>query len=169
VADDLAGGRAGAKLEIAVDTFRYDASVFALGALGTTVFLFVNTLAGGLLALAAPIAAMLLKGRVAQEIKQEARQRAPEAVRRIAAALGPKLDEIVEGFSARLSEFVAEAGAALARGIAEVLTSALAERKRRVVATEGSAESQAIDDLLARLKSVEEEIVDVRQKVWEEG
>jgi small GTP-binding protein len=168
VADDLAGDRAGgAKLEIAVDTFRYDASVFALGALGTTVFLFVNTLAGGLLALAAPIAALLLKGRVAQEIKQEAKQRAPEAVRRIAAALAPKLDEIVEGFSARLSEFVAEAGNALSRGIAEVLGAALAERKSRVDQAEGSAEAQVVDDLLARLKTVEEEIVDVRQKVWE--
>jgi GTPase SAR1 family protein len=167
VADDLAGGRAGAKLEIAVDTFRYDASVFALGALGTTVFLFVNTLAGGLLALAAPIAAMLLKGRVAQEIKQEAKQRAPESVRRIAAALAPKLDEIVEGFSARLSEFVAEAGNALARGIAEVLAAALAERRTRADQAEGSAEGQVVDDLLSRLKTVEEEIVDVRQKVWE--
>ncbi len=141
--------------------------MFALGALGTTVFLFVNTLAGGLLALAAPIAAMLLKGRVAQEIKQEARQRAPEAVRSIAAALAPKLDEIVEGFSARLSEFVAEAGAALARGIAEVLGASLAERRRRADQTEGSTEGQAVEDLLGRLKGVEEEIVDVRQKVWE--
>jgi ribosome biogenesis GTPase A len=170
VADDLAGGRSGgARLEIAVDTFRYDASVFALGALGTTVFLFVHTLAGGLLALAAPIAALLLKGRVAQEIKQEARQRAPEAVRRIAAALAPKLDEIVEGFSARLSEFVAEAGAALARGIAEVLASALAERRRRADHTEGSIEGQAVEELLAQLKGVEEEIVEVRQRIWEEG
>jgi poly(3-hydroxybutyrate) depolymerase len=51
-----AGG--GARLDLRVDTFHYDASVFALGALGTTVFLFVNTLAGGVLALAAPIVAM---------------------------------------------------------------------------------------------------------------
>ena len=165
VAQELGGEKA--KLEIAVDTFKYDASVFALGALGTTVFLFVNTLAGGLLAMAAPVAALLLKGRVAQEIKQEARQRAPEAVRRIAATLAPKLDEIVEGFSARLSEFVAEAGAALARGIAEVLAAALAERKRRAQQAEGLVDGQAVDTLLTRLKTVQEEIVDVRQKVWE--
>jgi ribosome biogenesis GTPase A len=167
VARELGGEQA--KLEIAVDTFKYDASVFALGALGTTVFLFVNTLAGGLLAMAAPVAALLLKGRVAQEIKQEARQRAPEAVRRIAATLAPKLDEIVEGFSARLSEFVAEAGAALARGIAEVLAAALAERKRRTQQSEGLAEGQAVDGLITRLKSVQEEIVDVRQRIWEPG
>ena len=87
VAEELGGERA--KLSINVDTFKYDASVFALGALGTTVFLFVNTLAGGLLALAAPVAAMVLRGRVAAEIKAEAKQQAPEAVRRIGATLGP--------------------------------------------------------------------------------
>ncbi|MES1205818.1 MAG: dynamin family protein, partial [Pseudomonadota bacterium] len=41
------------RVDLAIDTFRYDASVFALGALGTTVFLFVNGLVGGALALAA--------------------------------------------------------------------------------------------------------------------
>ena len=163
VADELGGERA--KLSINVDTFKYDASVFALGALGTTVFLFVNTLAGGLLALAAPVAAMLLRGRVAQEIKQEAKQQAPEAVKRIGATLGPRLDELIDGFAARLSEFVAEAGAALARGIAEVLSGALAERQTRTgPAGEGDEED---DQLEARLRAVEERIVDIRQKVWE--
>jgi GTP-binding protein EngB required for normal cell division len=170
VADELGGERA--RLDINVDTFKYDASVFALGALGTTVFLFVNTLAGGLLALAAPVAAMLLKGRVAQEIKQEARQQAPDAVRRIGATLGPRLDELIDGFAARLSEFVAEAGAALARGIAEVLSGALAERRAREAGADGPPGAgdgdgaQAAAALEARLRAVEERIVDIRQRVW---
>jgi len=50
IADDLSSPEA--RLHISVDTFRYDASVFALGALGTTILLFVNTLAGGLMTLA---------------------------------------------------------------------------------------------------------------------
>jgi len=70
-----------ARLHISVDTFKYDASVFALGALGTTVFLFVNTLAGGLMTLAAPVLALIFRGKVAQEVKAEARQAAPEAVK----------------------------------------------------------------------------------------
>ena len=170
VADELGGEKA--RLEIEVDTFKYDASVFALGALGTTVFLFVNTLAGGLLALAAPVAALLLKGRVAAEIKQEARERAPEAVRRIAATLGPRLDELTDGFAARLSEFVAEAGAALDRGIAEVLAGALAERRAREsgVGQPSAGEANLADSarLQAQLRAVEERIVDIRQKVWQE-
>ncbi len=40
-------GPADTKVEIKVDTLRYDASIFALGALGTTVFLFVDGLVGG--------------------------------------------------------------------------------------------------------------------------
>jgi GTP-binding protein EngB required for normal cell division len=165
VAAELGGG--GPRLEIAVDTFRYDASVFALGALGTTIFLFVNTLAGGLLALSAPIAAMLLKGRVSQEIKAEGKRRGPEAVRKIAATLGPKLDELVDGFARRLGEFIAEAGAALARGIAEVLAGALAERKQRAASAESGAEDQSAAALLEHLKRVDEAIAEVRQKVWD--
>jgi small GTP-binding protein len=167
VAEDLDGGKT--RLAISVDTFKYDASVFALGALGTTVFLFVNTFAGGLLTLAAPIAAMVLRGRVAREIKQEAQKRAPETVRSIAAVLGPKLDEIVDGFADRLSAFVAESGAALSRGIAEVLASALAERKRRQAApdeTDADATSTALEE---RLSALEIAIDDLRQKVWEEA
>src|SRR6185503_2384450 len=117
------------KVNLVIDTFRYDASVFALGALGTTVFLFVNGLVGGALALAAPLLAMVLRGKVGREIKAEARERAPEAVDRVAALLAPKLDEAVDSFAGRLREFVAQAGAALARGIAEVLDRALAEKR----------------------------------------
>ena len=59
----------------------------ALGALGTTIFLFVNGLVGGLLTAAAPVLAFILRGRVGQEIKNEAKQQAPLAVDRVAALL----------------------------------------------------------------------------------
>ena len=117
------------KVEIKVDTLKYDASVFALGALGTTVFLFVNTLVGGVLALAAPVLAMVLRGRVATEVKAEAKEQGPLAIDRVAALVGPKLDEIIDGFGARLLEFVSQAGDALTRGIADVLDQALRERR----------------------------------------
>ena len=103
-------GPSDTKVEIKVDTLKYDASVFALGALGTTVFLFVNTLVGGVLALAAPMLAMVLQGRVAAEVKAEAKEQAPVAVDRVAALIGPKLDEIIDGFGARLLEFVVAGG-----------------------------------------------------------
>jgi ribosome biogenesis GTPase A len=163
IAEELSSPEA--RLHISVDTFKYDASVFALGALGTTVFLFVNTLAGGLMTLAAPVLALIFRGKVAQEVKAEARQAAPEAVNKAAAALAPKLDQIVDEFVQRLQEFIAEAGAALARGIAEVLERALAERRSHAESVAPSAE--AIDQSLLALKAIEERIAEIRQSVWE--
>ncbi len=164
VSEDLGVDR----LVLQVDTFRYDASVFALGALGTTVFFFVNTLAGGILALAAPIVAMLLKGKAAQEMKAEAQTRAPETVRKVAATVAPKLDEIVDAFAGRLREFVAEAGAALARGIAEVLDRALLERRTVRDGAAASAEGVAVDKAFAELKAIDERMAELRQAVWEQ-
>ena len=154
------------KVDITVDTLKYDASVFALGALGTTVFLFVNNLVGGLLTLSAPVLAFILRGRVAAEIKAEAREHAPKAVDRVAALIGPKLDELIDGFGARLLEFVAQAGDALGRGIAEVLDRALAERRAQSAATDAHPSAAAIDAGLAGLRAIDERMAEVRQRVW---
>ncbi|MEO5767433.1 MAG: dynamin family protein [Polyangia bacterium] len=155
------------KVDLAIDTFRYDASVFALGALGTTIFLFVNSLVGGVVALATPLLAMVFRGRVAREIKEEARERAPGAVDRVAAMLAPKLEGAIDDFAARLREFVAQAGDALARGIAEVLDRALAEKRAHSGATSASPEAAAIDASFSDMKAVDEQIADIRQTIWE--
>ena len=157
------------KVPIVVDTLRYDASVFALGALGTTVFLFVNTMVGGLLALSAPVLAFILKGRVATEIKTEARAQAPLAVDRVAALVGPKLDELVDGFGARLLEFVAQAGDALGRGIAEVLDRAHDERKARGADSDVRPDVAAVDVALKNVRALDERIADIRQRVWSDA
>ncbi len=73
--------------------------------------------------------AFVLRGKVAAEVKVEAKAQAPLAVDRVAALVGPKLDEIIDGFGARLLEFVAQAGDTLTRGISEVLDRALRERR----------------------------------------
>ncbi|HLK91730.1 MAG TPA: dynamin family protein [Polyangia bacterium] len=164
VATDL--GPADTKVEIKVDTLKYDASIFALGALGTTVFLFVDGLVGGVLTLAAPILAFVLRGKLAAEVKTEAKAQAPLAVDRVAALVGPKLDEIVDGFGSRLLEFVAQAGDTLARGIAEVLDRALEERRAGQAATTATSDAAGIDAALAQLKAIDERIAEIRQKVW---
>ncbi len=166
VAAELAVGES--RVAIGVDGFRYDASIFALGALGTTVFLFVNTLVGGLLTLAVPILAVILRARVAQEIKAEAKRQAPASVRRVAALLAPKLDEIIDGFAARLNDFVAEAGSALARGIAEVLARALDERLKHDATVAGTPVAASIDESERGLKAVDEQIADIRQALWQQ-
>lgn len=154
------------KVPIVVDTLKYDASVFALGALGTTVFLFVNSMVGGLLALSAPVLAFILKGRVGAEIKVEAREQAPGAIDRVAAIVGPKLDELVDGFGARLLEFVAQAGDALSRGIAEVLDRARDERRARGAESDARPDVEAVDAALKNVRAIDEHIAEIRQHVW---
>jgi GTPase Era involved in 16S rRNA processing len=168
VAQSVSGelGPSDTKVPLVVDTLKYDASVFALGALGTTVFLFVNSMVGGLLALSAPVLAFILRGRVAKEIKAEAREQAPVAVDRVAALVGPKLDELVDGFGARLLEFVAQAGDALAKGITEVLDRARDERKARGAQSDARPDVAAVDTALVGMKTIDERIADVRQRVW---
>jgi len=164
VVSDL--GPSQTKVDIKVDTLKYDASVFALGALGTTVFLFVNSFVGGALALAAPVLALVLRGKVATEVKAEAKEQGPLAVDRVAGLIGPKLDEIIDGFGARLLEFVSQAGDALTRGIADVLDQALRERKAADAKHATSADVQQIDTAISSLKSIEERIAEIRQRVW---
>jgi small GTP-binding protein len=159
-------GPADTKVEIKVDTLKYDASIFALGALGTTVFLFVDGLAGGVLTLAAPILAFVLRGKVAAEVKVEAKAQAPLAVDRVAALVGPKLDEIIDGFGARLLEFVAQAGDTLTRGISEVLDRALRDRRAADATVTAKADAAGIDGALSALRAIDERIAEIRQKVW---
>jgi small GTP-binding protein len=159
-------GQSDTKVPILIDTLKYDASVFALGALGTTVFLFVNGMVGGLLALATPVLAFILRGRVAAEIKAEAREQAPVAVDRVAALVGPKLDELIDGFGARLLEFVAQAGEALTRGIAEVLDRSLLERRAHGLASDAQPQAAALDVALKEIRALDERIAEIRQRLW---
>jgi len=164
VVSDL--GPSQTKVDIKVDTLKYDASVFALGALGTTVFLFVNSLVGGVLTLAAPVLALVLRGRVATEVKAEAKEHGPLAIDRVSALIGPKLDEIIDGFGARLLEFVSQAGDTLARGIADVLDQALRERKAADETHAATVDVKQIDASISNLRAIEERIAEIRQRVW---
>jgi small GTP-binding protein len=129
LADRLGPGDAQVRIE--VDSFKYDVGVYAVGALGTTVMLFVNALAGGLLTLAAPILAIVLKSKVAGDIRKQAKEKVPEAVLGAAQAMKPHFDRCVDDFARRLSEFVINAGNTLYRGIGEVLDRTMRERREQ--------------------------------------
>jgi len=154
------------RVNLEVDTLRYDVGVFALGALGTTVFLFVNTFVGGLLTLAAPVLAVVLREKVGGKIKEQARERAPEVVRKAADAIKPRFEAIVDDFADRLDEFVTNAGESLHRGISELLDQALTERRER------QEDASAVQPLLAeqelRLTAVEQEFDRIRTSLWQE-
>ncbi|MFH0902881.1 MAG: dynamin family protein [Pseudomonadota bacterium] len=157
-------GPADTAVDLDVDSFKYDVSVYAIGALGTTVFLFVNTLVGGLLTLAAPILAVVFQSKVAGEIKQQAKRQAPETIKRAATAIGPHFERIVSDFAKRLDEFVNSAGDKLYRGISEVLDRAIAERHEQ--GDEIGALAQGVDEQLASLTAIEGSLSELRDAIW---
>jgi GTP-binding protein EngB required for normal cell division len=118
-------------IEISVDSFKYDVGIYAVGALGTTVMLFVNVLAGGLLTLAAPILAIVLKSKIAGDIRIQAKERVPAAVLKASEAMKPHFDKCIDDFAKRLSEFVSNAGNTLYKGISEILDRTMSERRDR--------------------------------------
>jgi hypothetical protein len=119
------------QVEITVDSFKYDVGIYAVGALGTTVMLFVNALAGGLLTLAAPILAIVLKSKIAGDIRIQAKERVPAAVLKAAEAMKPHFDRCIDDFARRLGEFVTNAGNTLYKGISEILDRTMQERRER--------------------------------------
>jgi hypothetical protein len=119
------------QVDITVDSFKYDVGIYAVGALGTTVMLFVNALAGGLLTLAAPILAIVLKSKISGDIKVQAKEKVPGAVLKAAEAMKPHFDRCIDDFGKRLSDFVTNAGNTLYKGISEILDRTMRERKER--------------------------------------
>ena len=157
-------GPAETKVELEVDSLKYDVGVFALGALGTGIFLFVNTLVGGLLTVAAPILAYVLKDRMSGEIKIQAKKGIDEVVDRTAAAVGPRFEQIVDDFQGRLADFVTAAGDALHKGIGEVLDRALLERRNQDV--DVKVRDQELAAQLARLAEIEAHVEKLRDRLW---
>jgi small GTP-binding protein len=162
VADKLGPGDA--RLEVNVDTFKYDVSVYAIGALGTGIFIFVNNLVGGLLTLAAPILAIVFQSRIAAEIKEDARKKAPAAVRKAAGLIGPQFAKLVDEFVKRLSDFVTSSGDKLYAGIGEVLDQAIRDRRAQGNGVEKQAEDA--DAQIAAVAAVEAQLAALRAGLW---
>jgi hypothetical protein len=159
-------------VEITVDSFKYDVGIYAVGALGTTVMLFVNALAGGLLTLAAPILAIVLKSKIAGDIRIQAKERVPAAVLKAAEAMKPHFDRCIDDFAKRLSEFVSNAGNTLYKGISEILDRTMIERREhtggvdqlKAATTEQIQQIRAAGNALRQLReglwAPDEEILD---------
>jgi GTP-binding protein EngB required for normal cell division len=152
------------RVEITVDSFKYDVGIYAVGALGTTVMLFVNALAGGLLTLAAPILAIVLKSKIAGDIRVQAKEKVPAAVMNAAEAMKPHFDKCIDDFARRLSEFVSNAGNTLYKGISEILDRTLADRREAGYQVESFRTSTAsqIEQVVAARKALGQ----LRENLW---
>lgn len=144
------------RLDVQIDTFRYDAGIAALFAVGLGV-MFVNVLVGGLLTLAAPVLALVLRDRIDAEYKNRAKEMAPEVVRQAAEKAAPKLDEMIDDFAARLDAWVVNAGEELHREVLEVLSSARVQREageqtEAAVLVEVEAQQKLLDEANATVE-----------------
>lgn len=153
-----------ARVEITVDSFKYDVGIYAVGALGTTVMLFVNALAGGLLTLAAPILAIVLKSKVSGDIREQAKEKVPAAILNAAEAMKPHFDKCIDDFARRLTDFVSNAGNTLYKGISEILDRTMRDRKERggEVDVMRADTSEQIQQLIAARGA----ITHLRERIW---
>jgi small GTP-binding protein len=152
------------KLDIQIDTFRYDAGIAAVLVLGLGM-MFVNVMVGGLLTIAAPILALVVRDRIDAEYKKRATEQAPEVLRQAARQVGPKIDEMIEDFAKKLDAWVVTAGEELYREILEVLN---ATREARAKADHDEAKAKAeVEEQEQRLQAATKRIADLRAALWE--
>ncbi len=154
------------QVEISVDSFKYDVGIYAVGALGTTVMLFVNALAGGLLTLAAPILAIVLKSKIAGDIRVQAKEKVPAAVLNAAEAMKPHFDKCIDDFGKRLSEFVSNAGNTLYKGISEILDRTM--RERREVGGDVEAMKGVTAQQIQQIRAASSALKQLRETLWSE-
>jgi GTPase Era involved in 16S rRNA processing len=152
------------QVDITVDSFKYDVGIYAVGALGTTVMLFVNALAGGLLTLAAPILAIVLKSKIAGDIRVQAKEKVPAAVLNAAEAMKPHFDKCIDDFGKRLSEFVSNAGNTLYKGISEILDRTMRERREAGGAIDGLRLSTT--EQIEQVAAVRRGLGQLREGLW---
>lgn len=151
------------KLDVHVDTIKYDVGVVAL-MFGGMALMAVNLMAGGLLAIAGPaIFAMFARGRVHEEVKKRAKELAPEVMRDAAAKVGPKLEELVDVFVAKLDAWVVGAGEELQREVVEVL--AATRQAKAGGAHDDAKEAADVDAQAAHLASVTGRLAELRESL----
>jgi small GTP-binding protein len=152
------------RLDVQVDTVRYDVGVVAL-MFGGVALMAVNLMAGGLLAIAGPaIFAMFARGRIHEEFKKRANELAPEVMRETAKKVAPKLDALIEEFAKKLDAWVVNAGEELHREVIEVLRATKDSR----AAGQGDEQTAnaAVEGQAAALVKVTERIEKLRAELW---
>lgn len=152
------------RLDVQIDTIRYDVGVVAL-MFGGVALMAVNLMAGGVLAIAGPaIFAMFARGKIHEEFKKRANELAPEVMRETAKKVAPKLDAMIEEFAQKLDAWVVTAGQELHREIVEVLH---ATKDARDAGEGDEAKANAsVEGQVAALAKVKERIEKLRAELW---
>jgi hypothetical protein len=131
---------------------------------GLGTMMFVNFMVGGLLTLAAPVLAILVRDRVDAEYKKRAKEQAPDVIREAAKQVGPKLDEMIEDFAKKLDAWVVNAGEELYREVLEVLN-ATRDARNKTGHDEAAAKAE-VEGQEKRLDGAKKRVEDLRAALW---
>ena len=126
--------------------------------------MFANVLLGGLLALAAPVLAVVVRDRVDEEYKKRAKEQAPGVLRAAAAKVGPKLDEMIDDFAAKLDAWVVTAGEELHREVLEVLHAT--QKARAAGNQDDEAAKRQTEEQAARIAKAITKLEELRGNLW---
>jgi small GTP-binding protein len=152
------------RLDVQIDTIRYDVGVVAL-MFGGVALMAVNLMAGGVLAIAGPaIFAMFARNKIHEEFKKRANELAPEVMRETAAKVAPKLDSLIEEFARKLDAWVVSAGEELHREIVEVLRAT--KNARDAGEADETKALAAVEGQAAALEQVRAHIERLRAGLW---
>lgn len=153
------------KLDIQLDTFRYDASVAAVLLVGVGTAIAGSLMIGAVIALlGAPALALFVRDRIDAEYKKQAKEQAPDIIRAAAKQIAPKLDEMIEDFAKKLDAWVVSAGEELYREILEVLN---ATRDARLKGDQDEAAAKAeVDAAEGRLTKAQSRVEELRAALW---
>lgn len=155
------------RLDVQVDTIKYDVGVVAL-MFGGVALMAVNLMAGGVLAVAGPaIFAMFARGKVHEEFKKRAKELAPEVMRETAKKVAPKLDALIDDFASKLDAWIISAGEELHREVLEVLR-ATKEARRAGQQDEAVAKAE-VERQASVLGALTERIEKLRSDLWSAG
>jgi small GTP-binding protein len=152
------------RLDVQVDTIKYDVGVIAL-MFGGVALMAVNLMAGGLLAVAGPaIFAMFARGKIDEEFKKRAKELAPDVIRETAKKVAPKLEALIDDFARKLDAWVVSAGQELHREVLEVLR---ATREARGGGHENEVKAnEVVEGQAQTLAAVTERIEKLRVELW---
>jgi small GTP-binding protein len=151
------------RLDVRVDTIKYDIGVVAL-MFGGVAIMAINLMVGGLLAIAGPaIFAMFARGKIHEEFKKRAKELGPEVMRETAKKVGPKLESLIDDFVKKLDAWVVTAGLEVHREVVEILR---ATRASRGGGEEDAAKVNAeVDAQATALAGVTERIETLRAQI----
>lgn len=156
------------QLDLDVDTIAYDVSVFALGTLGLSIFIFANALVGGVLALTAPILALFFKGKTDARVKERAREEGLRVVSEVGEKVEEELLRVIYDYGSKLEQFVENAGDRLYSQIQEVLnqvqTEIASERDRDELVAEVDAKVKAARRVAQQILSSRQQLAELDTK-----